>query len=146
VKAEGTYAFSNAQYAEAIEKFTEGLELDPLNNQYNSTLLFNRASAYLKLGQTKQALSDLNTAIEINEDYVKALLKRSEVHTQLQMYEQAVQDLERVKTLEPSTPGLKQKLQDAKLELKKSKRKDYYKLLDISKEATEDEIKKAYKR
>ncbi len=88
----------------------------------------------------------MNTAIEINEDYVKALLKRSEVHTQLQMYEQAVQDLERVKTLEPSTPGLKQKLQDVKLELKKSKRKDYYKLLDISKEATEDEIKKAYKR
>jgi DnaJ homolog subfamily C member 7 len=37
-------------------------------------------------------------------------------------------------------------LKDAKLELKKSKRKDYYKILEVSKEATEDEIKKAYKR
>ena len=41
---------------------------------------------------------------------------------------------------------MKQKIQNAKLEEKKSKRKDYYKILDVSKEATEDEIKKAYKR
>ncbi|MFS8159965.1 MAG: DnaJ domain-containing protein [Candidatus Roizmanbacteria bacterium] len=32
------------------------------------------------------------------------------------------------------------------MELKKSKRKDYYKVLDITKAATDDEIKKAYKK
>jgi DnaJ family protein C protein 7 len=32
------------------------------------------------------------------------------------------------------------------LELKKSKRKDYYKILEVSKEGTEDEIKKAYRK
>jgi DnaJ family protein C protein 7 len=37
-------------------------------------------------------------------------------------------------------------LNEAKLELKKSKRKDYYKILEISKDATDEEIKKAYKR
>ena len=37
-------------------------------------------------------------------------------------------------------------LDEAKLELKKSKRKDYYKILGVSKGATEDEIKKAYKK
>ena len=40
----------------------------------------------------------------------------------------------------------KQLLQEAKLELKKSKRKDYYKILGVSKNVNEDEIKKAYKK
>lgn len=77
---------------------------------------------------------------------MKAIMKRSELYLKLEQYEDAVRDLERVKQIDPSTAGLRQKLQDAKLELKKSKRKDYYKILEISKEATEDEIKKAYKR
>ena len=40
----------------------------------------------------------------------------------------------------------KEALQNAKLELKKSKRKDYYKILGVDKQAGEDEIKKAYKK
>ena len=37
-------------------------------------------------------------------------------------------------------------LQEAKLELKKSKRKDYYKILSVDKTANEEEIKKAYRK
>lgn len=35
---------------------------------------------------------------------------------------------------------------NAQLELKKSKRKDYYKILGVDKNASEDEIKKAYRK
>jgi tetratricopeptide (TPR) repeat protein len=87
LKAEGTYAFSNSLYQEAVEKFTECLEMDPLNNAYNSTILFNRSSAYVKLGHKQNALADLNKAIEINDSYVKALLKRSELHLAMEDFE-----------------------------------------------------------
>lgn len=40
----------------------------------------------------------------------------------------------------------KQLLKNAQLELKKSKRKDYYKVLGVDKNATEEEIKKAYRK
>lgn len=43
-------------------------------------------------------------------------------------------------------PDINRKLKEAKHDLKVSKRKDYYKILEISNTATEDEIKKAYKK
>jgi hypothetical protein len=36
--------------------------------------------AYSKLGQNKDALTDLNTCIQMNEDYVKAYAKRAEIY------------------------------------------------------------------
>ena len=41
---------------------------------------------------------------------------------------------------------MREKIETAKLELKKSKRKNYYKILGIEKTADEAEIKKAYRR
>lgn len=84
--------------------------------------------------------------MKINDEYVKALLKRSELYLQQKNFEEAVRDLEKIKSVDPSTQGLRQKLQEAKLELKKSLRKDYYKILDIQPSATEEEIRKAYRR
>ena len=75
--------------------------LDGLNNAYNQGILFNRASAYLKLNQKDMALKDLNTAIDLNEDYVKAIMKRSELYLQMENYDEAVRDLEKVKAIDP---------------------------------------------
>ena len=77
---------------------------------------------------------------------MKAYLKRVDVQLKLEMFEEAVRDLEHVKAIDPSTEGLRQKLQEAKLELKKSKRKDYYKIIGVGKDATPEEVKKAYKK
>lgn len=83
VKKDGTDAFSMGNYKEAIERFTECLELDKYNNSYNQGILFNRACTHLKLNQKEAALKDLNAAIEINDEYVKAFMKRSEVYLQM---------------------------------------------------------------
>ncbi len=101
MKKEGTDAFSAGNYKEAIEKFTECLDLDKSNNSYNQGILFNRASAHLKLHQREAALKDLNAAIDLNDEYTKAIVKRSELYLLMENYEEAVRDLERVKTLDP---------------------------------------------
>ena len=75
-------------------------------------------------------------------------MKRSEIYLSQKNYEEALHDLEKVKQLDPSTQGLKQKIQEVKLEIKKSKRKDYYKIMNLDPGAalSEDDIKKAYKK
>ena len=50
-----------------------------------------------------------------------------------------------MKELEPETANLKDMLREAKVALKKSKRVDYYKLLEIDSNANEFELKRAYR-
>ena len=45
----------------------------------------------------------------------------------------------------PAT-DIAQLVRQAKLEVKKAKRKNYYKILEVSKTATDSEIKKAYRK
>lgn len=86
VKKEASDAFSAGSFQEAIEKFQECLELDPLNKQFNSTILFNRSIAYTKLNMNDEAISDLNLAIEQNDEYVKAYVKRADIYLQQEKF------------------------------------------------------------
>ena len=72
-------------------------------------------------------------------------MRRAKTYTDKEEYEQAVHDYEKVYKLDKSKEN-QQLLKEAKLELKKSKRKDYYKILGVTKTANDDEIKKAYRK
>ena len=65
---------------------------------------------------------------------------------ELQKFEEAVRDYERVHKMDRSNFEYRQLLNQAKHELKKSLRKDYYKILGVDRNANEEEIKKAYKK
>lgn len=71
--------------------------LDPLNKSFNSTILFNRAIAYSKFNKNDEAISDLNLAIDQNEEYVKAYVKRADINLALNNFEEAIRDYEKAK-------------------------------------------------
>merc|ERR1719385_686888 len=74
------------------------------------------------------------------------MLRRAKCYMETEQYEEAVRDYEKVHKADRGNMEYRQLLQEAKLELKKSKRKDYYKILGVEKSANEDEIKKAYRK
>jgi len=145
-KKDGNDAFSCGKYQEAYDLYSECINLDPENGGLNSTLYNNRAAASLKMGKNAEAVADCTKAIDLDPNYLKAFLRRANCYTLLQQYEEAVRDYERAHQLDPEDQSISRSLRQAKLELKKSKRKDYYKILGISKSADEDEIKKAYRK
>ncbi|XP_038072448.1 dnaJ homolog subfamily C member 7-like [Patiria miniata] len=144
-KEEGNERFKGGRYKEAYDLYTEALEVDPLNVNTNAKIYCNRATVCSKLKKPDQAILDCNKALELDPDYLKALMRRAKCYKETEQYEEAVRDYEKVCQMDRSREN-KAALQDAKFELKKSKRKDYYKMLNISKNATDDEIKKAYKK
>ncbi|KAG2230774.1 hypothetical protein INT48_001676 [Thamnidium elegans] len=86
-------------------------------------------------------------AISIDEDDVDALSYRGQVLLNRKEFEAAVRDLEKANELSNShNSRIRQLLQQAQQKLKLSRKKDYYKLLDVSPNADSREIKKAYRK
>lgn len=144
-KDEGNTAFRNGRFEEANKLYSQALEIDPLNVFTNSKLYNNRATVLAKLNRHDAAIADCNKAIQLDEKYLKAYMRRAKCYMDSEQYEDAVKDYEKIFKMDQSREN-KKLLSDAKLELKKSKRKDYYKLLGVTKTANEDEIKKAYRK
>jgi len=88
----------------------------------------------------------LNKAIKYNPKYAKALVKRGEIYMALEEYTDAIRDFNEASQHDATGFGVQAKLKDAQSAAKKAKRKDYYKVLGVEKNATDAEIRKAYKK
>ncbi|KAG8139896.1 hypothetical protein E2320_002647 [Naja naja] len=144
-KDEGNKAFKEGNYKLAFTLYTEALAIDPNNRKTNAKLYCNRGTVNSKLGKLCEAIGDCTSAIKLDDTYIKAYLRRAQCYMDTEQYEDAVRDYEKVYQTE-KTKEHKQLLKNAQMELKKSKRKDYYKILGVDKNASEDEIKKAYRK
>eukprot|EP01138_Halocafeteria_seosinensis_P013512 gb/GECG01013800.1/.p1 GENE.gb/GECG01013800.1/~~gb/GECG01013800.1/.p1 ORF type:complete len:571 (+),score=117.18 gb/GECG01013800.1/:1-1713(+) len=152
LKQSGNDAFKNGRANEAIEKYTEALGLDRENDAYNTALYANRAAAYMKLRKYKEAADDCTECLNRDENYFKARLRRAKCLYYLgeeENLELAVRDLEAAKRSandRETLSEIEQDLRKYRSALKQAKRKDYYKLLNVSRDAGEEEVKKAYKK
>ncbi|XP_029430066.1 dnaJ homolog subfamily C member 7 isoform X2 [Rhinatrema bivittatum] len=144
-KEEGNQAFKEGNYELAYELYSEALAIDPNNIKTNAKLYCNRGTVNSKLRKPQDAIDDCTDAIKLDETYIKAYLRRAQCYMDTEQFEEAVRDYEKVYQTE-KTKEHKQLLKNAQVELKKSKRKDYYKILGVDKNASEDEIKKAYRK
>jgi len=129
MKADGNADYKAGRWQAAIDKYSEALEVDPLNKGTNSKLLQNRALCRVQLKDYKGAIADCERAISLDPTYTKAKKTKATALGQSGDWEAAVRELRK-----------------AELELKKSKRKDYYKILGVEKDADENQIKKAYRK
>ena len=65
---------------------------------------------------------------------------------ELENYDEAVRDFSSAGRISPGEFGVQQKLRDAQVKQKQAKKKDYYKILGVDKNADQNEIKKAYRK
>lgn len=146
MKQDGNASFKAGRFQEAVDTYTQALEVDPSNKNTNSKILQNRALCNSRLKQWKAAIRDCDKALELDPSYTKARKTRAKALGESGNWEEAVRDLKAMHEANPSEPGLAKEIRDAELELKKSKRKDYYKILGLEKDCGENEVKKAYRK
>lgn len=66
-KQQGNAAFKQGNNKEAIDRYSDGLLLDPGNH----VLYSNRSAAYLKMGVPQRALSDADEVVRLKPDWGK---------------------------------------------------------------------------
>ncbi len=146
MKEDGNAQYKAGRWQAAVDLYTSALEVDPTNKGTNSKILQNRALCRLKLKQYDDAIVDCEKAISLDPQYLKARKTKANALGLAEKWEAAVREWKAIQELDPEDRTIPREVRKAELELKKSQRKDYYKILGIEKSAGDQEIKKAYRK
>ncbi|CAM8960434.1 unnamed protein product [Rhodiola kirilowii] len=130
----------------AVEDYKAALAMDPNHSAYNMHLYLGLCKLQVKLGRGAEALTSCNEALNIDGDLLEAIVQRGEAKLLIEDWEGAVEDLKTAAQSSPQDMHIREVLMKAEKALKMSKRKDWYKILGISKTASIADIKKAYKK
>eukprot|EP00062_Callorhinchus_milii_P019710 gi/632974557/ref/XP_007903744.1/ PREDICTED: tetratricopeptide repeat protein 1 [Callorhinchus milii] len=103
LKGNGNEQFKGGEYTEAETSYTKALEVCPACYQKDRSILYsNRAAARMKLEKKEDAISDCTEAIQLNPNYIRAILRRAELYQQTEKLDEALEDYKMVVEKDPS--------------------------------------------
>lgn len=145
-KDECNTLYNGGKHEEAHTAYTEALAIDKLNTLLNAKLYFWRATNAAKLNRLSDTVDDCTSAVQLDKGYTEAFVRRAQCFMEMESYDEAVKDFEQATRLEPKNIEYGKMLSEASEKLRNSKNKDFYALLGVTKTATAEEIKKAYRK
>jgi tetratricopeptide (TPR) repeat protein len=86
----GDNYFALNYYTAAIDEYSNGIKLEP----QNVSLLANRAEAFLRLSQFRNALDDVETVLEYEPDHLKAAFRKGKALCYLKRYQESITTLQ----------------------------------------------------
>lgn len=98
------------------------------------------------MGDVDNALESCRAVLAIDPDDVDAIILVGDILIEKELFDEAVVHLDNASRVNGSNNRIAQKLNTARVELKKSKRKNYYKILGVDRHADVKTIKKAFRK
>ncbi|KAL4923287.1 DnaJ and TPR domain protein [Aspergillus undulatus] len=111
-----------------------------------ASLIERACEAYKEVHMPKRASTFCSEALGLNPHSLPALLFSSQTALDEDRFEDAIRDLNTAKEHHPQSREVQNLLQKAMVLQKRSKQKDYYKVLGVSRDADERTIKRAYRQ
>uniref|UniRef100_A0A0F7Z9K3 Tetratricopeptide repeat protein 1 n=1 Tax=Crotalus adamanteus TaxID=8729 RepID=A0A0F7Z9K3_CROAD len=103
LKDEGNKQFKNGEYKEAEDLYAKALRVCPASCSAERSILYsNRAAARMKQDKKEMAISDCSKALELNPNYIKALLRRAELYEKTEKLDEALEDYKNLLEKDPS--------------------------------------------
>lgn len=133
-------------YVDAITKYQDVLKKESNIIPLTVEVKLKICECHMKNGEYDEAISSAGDVMDIDPHNIPAYLLSSDAHTSLEAYDEAVDDLQKAMQIDEHYPGLAEKLKEAKRILKQSKKRDYYKILNVPRNARKQDIIKAYRK
>lgn len=102
LKQEGNEKFKSGEYLESVNIYTSALRICPLNFTKERSILYsNRSASKIKLEYNETALDDCKKAVELNPEYVKALLRRAKLYETMEKLDESLEDYKKLQVMDP---------------------------------------------
>ncbi|KAL4911820.1 hypothetical protein BDW62DRAFT_196126 [Aspergillus aurantiobrunneus] len=110
------------------------------------SLVERACEAYSEVHMRKRASTFCSEALSLNPHSLPALLFDSQIALDEDRFDDAVRALNTAKEHHPQSKDVQSRLQKAMVLQKRSRQKDYYRVLGVSRDADEGSIKRAYRQ
>lgn len=146
-KKKGDDAYEARKFEDAIQFWTQAMEVDETHSAFNRPTLLKMVKAYSRLGEHSKAIETASKHIE-EEETIEGLWALGDAQTHAEMFDEALRTFQQAVENAPDGEMKQQaqkKVKEAQVALKQSKEKNYYKILGVPRTASKKEIKKAYR-
>jgi len=101
-KLEGNALYQDGKIRDALDKYTAGLRVCPLKFVKDRAVLYaNRGQMKRVLGLNDHAIKNCTKALELDPQYLKALLRRAEIYEETDKLDEALKDYQVVLSIDP---------------------------------------------
>ncbi|RPA76045.1 TPR-like protein [Ascobolus immersus RN42] len=136
-----------AEVKEDVEELKKDNILnDKAPQELLAKLVEQACTAFTETKSIKKANTYCEEALQFNPDSIPALINKATRLIKEDEFDQAIAVLNKAHELDERNQVVREKLQQAQTLLRRSKQKDYYKVLGVHRDATEKEIKKAHRK
>jgi len=146
----GEEEFNKGQYKEAYENYLAAVGIDPGHNEFNKGVYLKMCRCLTELRQVEKAMEVCDKALDIDGNLIDAHIIISEYLTKYaettQEFENAVAGWRKALQIDRNSPVAQDGLRRAEAGLKQSKKKNYYKTLEVPRHADLATIKRQYRK
>ncbi|XP_065877332.1 protein CLMP1 [Euphorbia lathyris] len=106
LKEEGNRRFQSKDYAGALEQYDNALKLTPKTNPDRAVFHSNRAACLMQMKPIdyETVIAECSMALQVQPQFVRALLRRARAFEAIGKYEMAMQDVQALLGAEPNHP------------------------------------------
>mmetsp|Transcript_289 Transcript_289/g.523 ORF Transcript_289/g.523 Transcript_289/m.523 type:complete len:240 (-) Transcript_289:95-814(-) len=112
-KEKGNTCFREKDYDGAIDNYSQAIYLCPWGDEHKEQMSIfygNRAACYSAMQEHDHVVTDCSIALELNDTYVKVLMRRAQAYEVQEKYEEAIKDIKRAQEIDPTYPRLRETL------------------------------------